>query len=236
MKYFKILLFVLLCTTNSFAQITSGKITYKVTKEFNTDSDYYRFYQMQYPDCFYEEFADEIEYVLEFTKDQALFYINTEGIINTSCIDKIGAVVGSMSADTYAVYTNKQYYTYMFHLGKHLLIKKKPFEWIITDETKQIQNFTCYKAYYKEVVDLGENETKTFTHTIWFTPELPFQYGAYYYFGTPGLVLEANHEGGKYTYGVSKIELNTENKNLSNNIKKLEDVSKKITLEEFMEM
>lgn len=226
----------ILFTNYCFAQITSGKITYKVTKEFNPESDYYKFYQAQYPDCFYEEFADEVEYVLEFTEDQGLFYINTKNIINLTCTDKISTVLGTMSADTYGVYRDEQYYTYMFYRGKNLLLNKTSFEWNITDETKQIQNFTCYKAYYREVIDLGENETKTFTHTVWFTPELPFKYGPYYYFGVPGLVLEANNEGGKYTYGVSKIELNTENKKLSDNIKKLENVSKKITLEEFMEM
>lgn len=236
MSKYTTLLLLLFFTANSFAQITSGKITYKVSKEFNPNSDYFRFYQTQYPDCYYEEFADEIEYVLEFTKDQGLFYTNTENIINLSCVDKIGAVIGTMSADKYAVFTDGQYYSFMFYRGKNLLVEEFSFEWIITDETKQIQNLTCYKAYYREVIDLGEDGTKTFTHTIWFTPELPFQYGPYYYFGAPGLVLEANNQGGKYTYGAVKIELNSENKNLSGNIKKLEDVSEKITLDKFMEL
>lgn len=174
--------------------------------------------------------------MLEFSKDQSLFYTNTENIINLSCVDKIGTVIGTMSADTYAVYTDGQYYTFMFYRGKNLLIKESSFEWIITDETKQIQNLTCYKAYYKEVIDLGEDGTKINTHTIWFTPELPFQYGPYQYFGAPGLILEANNALGKNTYGTVKIELNTENKNMIDNIKKLEDVSEKITLETFMEM
>src|SRR5690606_17414358 len=129
------LILIFLFTANSFAQITSGKITYKVTKEFQTEkeSEYIRYYKAQYPDCFYEEFADEVEYVLEFTQDQGLFYTNTENIINLSCVDKIGTVIGTMSADTYAVYTDKQYFTYMFYRGKNLLIKKPSFEWVITD-------------------------------------------------------------------------------------------------------
>ncbi len=237
MKY--IITFFVLYSATCFAQITSGKITYKVTKEFNSDSDYYKFYKAQYPDCFYEEFTDEVEYVLEFTKEQSLFYTNTYNITNTSCIDKIGTVVGSMNADTYTLYTNKHYYNYMFHLGKHLMIENQPFKWIITDETKHIQNLTCYKAYFIEKIEYKsantDNFPKTNIHTVWFTPELPFQYGPYEYFGAPGLILEANNALGKYTYGVSKIEFNTENKNLKNNIDKLENVSKKTTLEEFTE-
>jgi len=235
-KYKSILFLLLFISANNFAQISSGRITYKVTKEFNIDSDYYHFYQSQYPDCFYEEFADEIKYVLEFSIDQSLFYANTENIVNLSCVDKIGNVIGTMSADTYTVFTDEQYYSFMSYRGKNLLIKNPTFEWTITDETKQIQNFTCYKAYYKEVVDLGEDGNKTFIHTVWFTPELPFQYGPYEYVGAPGLILEANHQGGKYTYGAVKIELNTNNENLSNNIKKLENVSEKITLDEFMKL
>src|SRR5690606_13805460 len=115
-------LLTIVCTLAAsavFAQMTSGKITYKVTKEFNPDSDYYRFYQAQYPDCFYEGFEDEVEYVLEFSKNQGSFYTNTENIVNTSCIDKIGAVIGTMSAGNYSVYTDKKYYTYMFHQGQN---------------------------------------------------------------------------------------------------------------------
>lgn len=234
---------ILLCVflwQNGFAQIASGKITYKVTKEFNTDSDYYKFYQAQYPDCFYEEFADEVEYVLEFTKEQSLFYANTENVINTSCIDKIGTIIGSMSVNSYTLYNNKKHCSYMFYRGKNLLIENTSPTWIITNETKNIQNFTCYKAYYVEKIDDISEDTekfpKTNTHTIWFTPELSFQYGPYEYFGAPGLILEANNALGKYTYGVTKIELNVENKNLSEDINKLEKISKKITLDEFMEM
>ena len=228
-----------LSTISGLAQANnnlSGKITYKVTKEFNPNSNLYQFYQAQYPECFYDEFADEVEYVLEFTKDQGLFYTDTRKITNLSCVDRITTVIGTMSADSYGVYTNGDYYTFGFYSGKNLLIKKPSFDWVITEETKQIQNLTCYKAYYIEKIDPEDKESKINTHTVWFTPELPFRYGPYYYFNAPSLILEANNALGKHTYGAVKIELNIENKKLSDDIKKLEEISEKITLDEYMEM
>jgi len=220
---------------SSFSQINSGKITYKVTKEFNEASEYYKFYSSQYPDCFYDDLANEIYYEMQFTKNEYLFYAVTDNISNGFCVDKINTVIGTMESDSYNLFSNQKFLYYMFSLGNHLLISKKPFEWIITDETKTIQNFTCYKAYFIETIDLGD-EVKTNTHTVWFTPDLPFSYGPGNYYGLPGVILEANNMGGKYTYGASKIELNIENPKLENNIKKLKEISKEITLEEYMKM
>lgn len=61
--------------------------------------------------------------------------------------------------------------------------------WEITNETKKIDNFICYKAIkFKEV----KNRKGTFKHqiTAWFCPEIPFSYGPLSYEGLPGLILE----------------------------------------------
>ncbi|RRJ90561.1 GLPGLI family protein [Paenimyroides tangerinum] len=235
MKNKIILMLFFLITIKNFAQIISGKITYKVTKEYNTESESYKFFKSQNPDCFYDELADEISYEMQFSNKQYLFYAVIDNLSNIRCADKILTVLGTMNPDDFNLFNEDTFYRYMHHLGSHLIISKKPYEWIITEETKTIQNFTCYKAYFIETIDLGD-EVKTNTHIVWFTPDLPFSYGPGNYYGLPGVILEANNMGGKYTYGASKIELNIENPKLENNIKKLKEISKEITLEEYMKM
>jgi len=220
---------------SSFSQINSGKITYNITKEYNEESDYFKFYSLQYPDCFYDEFPQEIYYEIQFSKNQYLFYVIPDNITNKVCENLISTVIGTMGLENYKIFTQDVFYSYSYHLGNHLLISNQPFEWVITDETKTIQNFICYKAYYIETIDLGD-EVKTNTHTVWFTPDLPFSYGPGDYYGLPGVILEANNMLGKYTYGASKIELNIENSKLESNIRKLQEISKEMTLDEFMEM
>ena len=74
--------------------------------------------------------------------------------------------------------------------------------WQITNETKLIDNYLCYKATntYKVV-----NYIKTFNHPViaWFCPSLPYKYGPNGYGNLPGLILELQVRN--TTYGAKII-------------------------------
>nr|WP_298001267.1 GLPGLI family protein [uncultured Flavobacterium sp.] len=75
------------------------------------------------------------------------------------------------------------------------------YSWKITNETKQIQNFTCYKA------------TTAFrgnTFEAWFTPDIPINAGPWKWYGLPGLILEATDKDQSVVFKVEKIEKLTE--------------------------
>ncbi len=102
-------------------------------------------------------------------------------------------------------------------MGKSFLIKDElpAFDWIITEETKQIGHYTCQKAIYKKVEDtnhfspdMKEIVVKKDTITIeaWFTPEVPISNGPLNFWGLPGLIMELNT--GNMIYLCSKILLN----------------------------
>lgn len=75
------------------------------------------------------------------------------------------------------------------------------YSWKITNETKQIQNFTCYKA------------TTAFrgnTFDVWFTPDIPINAGPWKWYGLPGLILEATDKDQSVVLKVEKVEKLTE--------------------------
>jgi GLPGLI family protein len=102
-------------------------------------------------------------------------------------------------------------------MGKEYLIKDKsePFEWVLSEETKKIGNYTAQKASFTKIVDSRrfstgmtemENVKDTLQVTVWFTPEIPVSHGPEYYFGLPGLILEVQNQGRILI--CEKIELN----------------------------
>lgn len=91
-------------------------------------------------------------------------------------------------------------------MGDLFIVEMKPFVWQLTQETKTINGYLCYKAVG---VKTTENDLGTFKNevTAWYTPSIPCEFGIREYIGLPGLILELND--GKLFYRVNKIELNT---------------------------
>ena len=84
-------------------------------------------------------------------------------------------------------------------------------------ETKNIGNYTCYKAKFEieeEDIQINmidgevkeEKVTKKRTLVAWYTPEVPVSNGPGDYGGLPGLILEVND--GNQTIVCSEIVLN----------------------------
>lgn len=109
-------------------------------------------------------------------------------------------------------------------MGKFFLITD-PIEnpkWKMTGETKQIGQYTCYKATYeKEVQEVvfsfgsqaqGQNNKKTKKVEVvaWFTPEIPVATGPSWYQGLPGLILEVSDD--KTTILCTKLVMNPNDK------------------------
>ena len=109
--------------------------------------------------------------------------------------------------------------------GKVFLINDelKKQEWQLGSETKNIGEYTCYKATLKREIEVSSNtshngettnehkpEKKEITITAWYTPQIPVSNGPESYWGLPGLILEINDES--QTIICSKIVMNPTNK------------------------
>ena len=104
-------------------------------------------------------------------------------------------------------------------MGKVFLIKDNlvAYDWELTGETKNIGNYTSYKAVYEieeediqiDNINGGLKEEKVTIKRIvvaWYTPDVPISNGPSNYGGLPGLILEVND--GDQTIVCSEIILN----------------------------
>lgn len=90
------------------------------------------------------------------------------------------------------------------------LIKRELTEikWQITKESKQIDNYLCYKAFFVKTYIGRDNKEKNITIEAWFAPALPYSYGPKDYYGLPGLILELKEK--ETTFYASYINFCTE--------------------------
>ncbi|WP_139958759.1 GLPGLI family protein [Flavicella sediminum] len=92
-----------------------------------------------------------------------------------------------------------------------VVIAYEPISWQLTQETKLIGEYICYKAIAlikNEQAHYSDNYIKPIV--AWYTPEIPVHYGIRNFRGLPGLTLELtiNTGKGEVLYKATKIELN----------------------------
>jgi GLPGLI family protein len=108
-------------------------------------------------------------------------------------INLVKAIAGSDNS----YYTNIPLHTFFYQKDNQLNISYKPLKWVITQETKDIGNYLCYKAVNEKT-------------EAWFTPKIPVNFGPKTYNGLPGLILEVKIGG--LTIKATKIILNPKKK------------------------
>lgn len=108
-------------------------------------------------------------------------------------------------------------------MSKVFLVKDDlvKYEWELTNETKNIGNYTCYKAVFEREVENrrmkmvnGESKETTEkemrTTIAWYTTDVPVSNGPGNYGGLPGLILEIND--GNQTIVCTEIVINPSEK------------------------
>lgn len=188
-----LLLWCLLSACTLFSQDNDFKITYK-RFEGNLKRDDVLYIKNNEPTVMKTNMASTAQIVVK--KD-------------TTYIDANGAtVMQSFGADTdYSTYldeyikvdqsTNAIEMIRDVHRKNFLVTDQINYSWEITNETKQIQNYTCYKA------------TTSFrgnTFEVWFTPDIPINAGPWKWYGLPGLIVEATDTDQSVVYKLEKIE------------------------------
>lgn len=137
-------------------------------------------------------------------KNEGSKFFHNEILSDEDIISKSPMFV-NYSGKTYTF--NDSVYTQSTAIGKNIYVKKKQIDnWVVTTETKMIDNYKCYKATNVFIV---ESPNKTFHHPVvaWFCPDLPYSFGPNGCSGLPRLILELQERF--VVYGVRKIDFNT---------------------------
>ncbi len=164
--------------------------------------------------------------VLKFSKNESLYQLEDK-MKNESKkrLNMTSMLAGSKSI--YYVNSIKKDYLKQLSYNDFLRVDLPEIKWTITQETKKIGEYQCYKAVtFKKVRD-DKPFIKT---TVWFTPLIPVSFGPIDYFGLPGLILEVSYN--RINIRATKIALNPKEKIV---IKK-PTKGKRMTTKEYKEM
>jgi GLPGLI family protein len=223
-KKFIMALFI---TGSVFAQDFSGRATYKTHRKSSFELDSTTIaanpgiqeqMEAQMRKMFQKTFT------LDFTKSESMYKEEQELEAPKGPSANGGVMVmvmgGNGSSDIlYKNILEKRMANKTDLMGKIFLIKDNlvSYDWELTGETKNIGNYTCYKAAYEIeeddiIIDMIDGEVKEVKETIkrtivaWYTPDVPVSNGPSNYGGLPGLILEVND--GNETIMCSEIVLN----------------------------
>lgn len=218
------LLFLVLFFNFTNAQYKGGKIEYALTigsdEKLEADQGFKAFLN------FAKTGAKSVKFNLIFNNKES-FFKKIDALEN----EYTSYAIAMSSADNIYfsnLLNDEIFYQVDNHLGKYIISQKDTIKWKITDETKQIDNYFCYKAVAQQTVI---NSKGVFKHPIiaWFCPSIPYGFGPKGYKGLPGLILELQVR--HITWGATKIELLLEHPSIVQ-----PSVGKKITQEEYNEI
>ena len=207
----------------AFGQQTEGKITFVESRKLEIDlPEEIRNSGMKIPD------KQESRMELLFNSSSASYRtapnqeeengevnIQEEGVHIQMKFDRPSSI-------RYTSLTDKQVIQQQEFMGKMFLIsgEQKPFEWKITAEQRQMDQFLCQKAIHTD---------STRTIVAWFTPQIPVSLGPANLGGLPGMILDAEINEGETIYQVTEIVLD----DLSEGVIAPPSKGKAVTKEEF---
>ncbi len=210
-NYIKYVVIVFLFSISSsfFAQSFSGKVTYISKSKMDLGK-----WGAKMSEAQKKQIASRLKnrlektYILKFNKQESFFKEDEKIDAISGATDSWGAYFSR--GDQYkSISDNKLIQSQEFY-GKRFLVKDDLYKinWTLSSETKQIGNYTCFKAKafvpYEELKwfdfswsDLNtsnkeEQEEKMIVVEAWYTPTIPIAQGPAEYWGLPGLILEVS--------------------------------------------
>lgn len=196
MKYYLVIL-LLISHNFIFSQKLSAKIVYEVNIENDDVSkikakpeevkkDIFKLYKNSKP----------VNAVLLVNKNKSKYFVEEE--LENEGSKKINFIALFAGSNSIQFTDNSRKFNITQHdiTGELLRISSPQKEWILTKESKKINNYLCFKALIK-------GDSNVFA---WYTPSIPLNHGPNSFSGVPGLVLELHF--GKFYWIVRNIEFN----------------------------
>lgn len=222
----RVFILLILITELIFAQDFSGKATYRTHRKssFKLDST-----TMATNPGIQEQLEAQMRkifqktFTLDFTKSESMYKeVQELDAPKVPSSNGVMVMISGSNGSTDVLYKNlseKRVANKKELMGKVFLIKDNlvNYNWKLTGETKNIGNYTCYKAEFEIEeediqIDMNNGEVKEKKVTkkrilvAWYTPDVPISNGPGKYGGLPGLILEIND--GNQTIVCSELVLN----------------------------
>jgi GLPGLI family protein len=150
------------------------------------------------------EYTANIKFKLEFFNNTSIFEVGSE--MGNDQNLKGGAIANKLiSKGSYYCDLDKDIQLRKVG-GEEFLIKTKPsnIKWILTQETKKINNYLCYKAI-TSITNKNFSGVYKFEIIAWYAPEISVPFGPKQFNSLPGLILELKDTHN--TFYAEKIEL-----------------------------
>lgn len=201
-----ICLFLLLSCSFAFSQIKNGVVQYGIKTLFDPSEENLDVVKNELDKT--TKATALYTFTLNFTPKESYFYINPAiGIDDQTKEDFCSMAM--VKSKFYVAPSQNQYRHDGFISGNEYIMNyEQKTDWELTNETKIINGYTCYKATSIRHNSNGWDDNPKFTITAWYTPKIPVAYGPNGYHGLPGLILELQTYS--TTLYVKKIDLNLE--------------------------
>ena len=149
--------------------------------------------------------CEKISYTLHFNETESYFFAEPILDLEYSLNDLV--VISDAKLKVYQNRTTQESRVFndTRRIGKYIVTEKINRNWVLTNETKTIQSFLCYKAY----INPKNNNPKQII-TAWFCPKLPLPFGPNNYGDLPGLIIELHTS--MHSFLLTDLQLNPQKK------------------------
>lgn len=200
-----------------FSQIKSGAVAYQFQATEPKDAMLISWYESFAKN--HATIVKEFNFELKFNNEKSIFLLK-EKLYSDANAAKMSMLLSGYKGKILVKNDTLYRESAANGIGEFIVYKSSKQNWVITTETKIINNYICYKATTEDVIIT----VKTFRHPIvaWYCPAIAFPYGPLGYGGLPGLIIELQTKDG--VYGASKIELSEKTIEIEN-LKKIQLIS-----------
>lgn len=207
---FNLLFIILFFSISISAQIQSGKVTYVASMTPITDkkidsltkkSDLKNVKMNTWMRDILKN-TPNVNAYLEFDDGESMYYVEEKMEVDGKATLNMNRISAGGDNKIYKNTKTKEYLKE--NIRENLLIEKEEKKWQITQESKQIGKYLCFKA-----IDIESTNTKM-KPIVWFTPQIPVSFGPLEYNGLPGLVILVEMYNRRIS--ASKIVLNPKEK------------------------
>jgi GLPGLI family protein len=200
-----IYIFTLSLSSLCLSQIQNGVIQYKISENKIFEDNKLSFLASEED----KKIAEEVILELKFDENQSLFCpLN----LNNYSLENFYSGLTVSHVNGYYYKNNNQFINHLTDdriLGKINVKYDANLNWTLSNETKNIAGYTCYKAT-STFTDYNFLKNPITEVMVWYCPEINISLGPKKLGGLPGLILESTERG--VTISISKITLNTKNK------------------------